>query len=145
MLARYSFWPAVVLMEGATSKPALARSHTLASRSWPGVVITACIATLFTVAFPAAARHLMAGAMGVPATADSGLRLTIASELAGLTSILFDPVLSIVPALLYIKLRKLGAETPTEMMAHIEEESGTSRWETRLRWSSRTGTPPRTR
>jgi len=145
MLARYSFWPAVVLMEGSTSKPALARSHLLASRSWPGVVISACVATLFTVAFPVAARHLMAGAMGVPATADSGLRSTIASELAGLTSILLDPVLSIVPALLYIKLRQLGGETPTEMMAHLEEESGTSRWETRLRWRSRTGTPPRTR
>jgi len=145
MLARYSFWPAVVLMEGSTSKPALARSRTLAARSWPGVVITAGIATLFTVAFPVAARHLMAGAMGVPATADSGLRSTIASELAGLTSILLDPVLSIVPALLYIKLRQLGGETPTEMMAHLEEETGTSRWETRLRWRSRTGTPPRTR
>lgn len=145
MLSRYSFWPAVVLMEGSTSKPALARSRTLASRSWPGVVITASIATLFTVAFPAAARHLMAGAMGVPATADSGLRSTIASELAGLTSILLDPVLSIVPALLYIKLRQLGGETPTEMMAHIEEEAGTSRWETRLRWRSRTGTTPRAR
>ena len=145
MLSRYSFWPAVVLMEGSTSKPALARSRTLAARSWPGVVITASIATLFTVAFPAAARHLMAGAMGVPAPADSGLRSTIASELAGLTSILLDPVLSIVPALLYIKLRQLGGETPTEMMAHIEEETGTSRWETRLRWRSRTGTTPRAR
>ena len=89
--------------------------------------------------------HLAGICMGVPANADSGLRLTIASELAGLTSILFDPVLSIVPALLYIKLRQLGGETPTEMMAHIEEEAGTSRWETRLRWRSRTGTPPRAR
>ena len=42
--------------------------------------------------------------------------------------------MSIVPALLYLKMRQLGGETPNEVLAQIEEVEGArSNWQQRMR------------
>ena len=52
------------------------------------------------------------------------------------------PLMSIVPALLYLKMRQLGGEALTEVMTHIEDAEGThSKWQQRMR-SRLTVTPP---
>jgi len=44
------------------------------------------------------------------------------------------PLMSIVPALLYLKMRQLGGETLNEVMAQIEEVEGArSHWQQRMR------------
>ena len=43
------------------------------------------------------------------------------------------PLLSIVMALVYLKMRQLGGETLTDVMAQIETEGTHSKWEQRMR------------
>ncbi len=44
------------------------------------------------------------------------------------------PLMSIVPSLLYLKMRQLGGETLTEALAQIEEvETKSSQWQQRMR------------
>jgi hypothetical protein len=50
--------------------------------------------------------------------------------------------MSIVPALLYLKMRQLGGETLNEVMAQIEEVEGArSNWQQRMRTRLTMNTP----
>ena len=63
------------------------------------------------------------------------------SQLVSLTSIFLLPLVSIVPALLYLKMRQLGGETLTDVMAQVEDPAGRSRWEQRMRSRLKPPTP----
>jgi serine/threonine protein kinase len=59
---------------------------------------------------------------------------TVAQQLSGLINILIVPLMSIVPALLYLKMRQLGGETMTTALEQIEEvETERSQWQKRMR------------
>jgi hypothetical protein len=52
------------------------------------------------------------------------------------------PLMAIVPALLYLKMRQLGGETLNDVMAQIEEvESARSNWQQRMRTRLTVNTP----
>src|SRR5438552_18582750 len=73
-----------------------------------------------------------------------GLRVKIASQLSGLINIFVLPLLSIVPALLYLKMRQFGGETLNDVMSQIENFEGAhSRWQQRMR--TRLTVTPQTR
>jgi len=52
----------------------------------------------------------------------------------GLTNIFIVPLISIVPALLYMKMRQLGGEALSTALAQIEEvDQDRSEWQQRMR------------
>ena len=61
-----------------------------------------------------------------------GVKVT--AQFSSLTTIFVMPLMSIVPALLYLKMRQLGGETLNDAVAEIEEVDGErSNWQQRMR------------
>ena len=130
MTARYLLWAPVVLMEGLEKKAALKRARSLAARSWRTIIIAMCVQLLV----PAIVGSIMGALTGATTHEKHGLRVKVASQAAGLINIFVLPLLSIVPALLYLKMRQFGGETLNDVMAQIEEfEGARSRWQQRMR------------
>jgi serine/threonine protein kinase len=135
MTVRYSLWAPVVLMEGLSKKAALKRSRELASRSWK-TVIAICVLQ-FVIPF---AVSTLVGRISFrkETTAAPTHHVTVSrevtQELSGLINILIMPLMSIVPALLYLKMRQLGGETLTSALEQVEEgEAQRSQWQKRMR------------
>src|SRR5437588_1269258 len=130
MTIRYLFWSPVVLLEGIQGKPALKRARQLASRSWWAVIIV-CIFQLIT---PAIVNLIMVRLLGINRSVKVGRGIRVTGQFTSLTTIFVMPLMSIVPALLYLKMRQLGGETLSEVMSHIEDAEGThSKWRQRMR------------
>jgi hypothetical protein len=71
------------------------------------------------------------------------VRVKVTSQLSSLINIFVIPLMSIVPALLYLKMRQFGGETLGEAMAQIENVEGAkSNWRQRMR--TRLAVTPRT-
>lgn len=138
MTIRYLFWSPVVLLEGIQGKPALKRARQLASRSWWSVILV-CI---FQMLAPTFVNLLMVRLLGINHAVQVTRRVRVSAQFTSLTTIFVMPLMSIVPALLYLKMRQLGGETLGEVMSHIEDAEGThSKWQQRMR-SRLTVTPP---
>jgi hypothetical protein len=69
--------------------------------------------------------------IGVDTVAKRSVPMKGVSELA--SSILLLPLFSIVPALLYLKMRQYGGENLNELNVVIESDSTPGNWEQRLR------------
>ena len=145
MTARYLLWAPVVLMEGLEKKAARQRARALASRSWRTIIL----AMLVQILVPAIIGAIVGAITGASTKRGSGRTVKILSDAANLVNIFFLPLLSIVPALLYLKMRQFGGETLSDVMAQLEEMEGSkSRWQQRMRSrltvtpQSRTPTPP---
>jgi serine/threonine protein kinase len=143
MTARYLLWAPVVLIEGLEKKAARQRARALASRSWRTIIL----AMLIQFLVPAIVAGIMTAATGA-SKKDGGVTVKVTSQALGLVNIFVLPLLSIVPALLYLKMRQFGGETLSDVMAQLEEmDSSTSRWQQRMRSrltvtpQSRTPTP----
>jgi serine/threonine protein kinase len=138
MTIRYLLWSPVVLMEGLEGKPALKRSRELASRSWKTIIFV----SLVQLIVPSVTNLIMARILGVTHDVKLTKSVKVASQLTSLTTIFIMPLMSIVPALLYLKMRQLGGETLNEVMAQIEEAEGTrSKWQQRMRHRLTMNTP----
>ena len=138
MTARYLLWAPVVLMEGLEKKAALKRARSLAARSWRTIIIAMCVQLLV----PAIVGSIMGALTGATTHEKHGLRVKVASQAAGLINVFVLPLLSIVPALLYLKMRQFGGETLNDVMAQIENFEGAhSRWQQRMRTRLTMNTP----
>jgi len=138
MTIRYMLWSPVVLMEGIMGKAALKRARELASRSWLTIIIVSIIQFLVPSIVNAIAARLIGAAPGVKL----GRGVKIGSNFMSLTTIFVLPLLSIVPALLYLKMRQLGGETLTDVMSQFEEVEGArSDWQQRMRTRLMVNTP----
>jgi len=129
---RYLLWGPVVLLEGLETKAALKRAVSLARRSWRTIIL----AMLIQFLVPAAVGGVVGGLIGATGTKNPGthLNLKITSQLASLVNIFVLPLLAIVPALLYLKMRQLGGETLTDVMSQIEDVEGArNNWQQRMR------------
>lgn len=131
LTARYALWVPVVLMEGLEKKAALDRSRTLASRSWTAIFI----AMLFQFLLPAMVEKLIHMIFGIDPERKNSASMKALEQFASLSSIILMPLLSIVPALLYLKMRQLGGETLNDVMEQIETKETRSKWEQRIRES----------
>lgn len=130
MTLRYSLWAPVVLMEGLEKKAALKRARTLASRSW-GTIILAMLVQFLVPAFVGA---IFGAVIGGTTGKKGHLRVEITTQLSALVKIFVLPLMSIVPALLYLKMRQFGGETLNDVMAQIEDVEGARRdWQQRMR------------
>jgi serine/threonine protein kinase len=129
---RYLLWGPVVLLEGLERKAALKRAVMLARRSWRTIIL----AMLIQFLVPAAVGGVVGAFIGSSGMKGQGthLNLKITSQLASLVNIFVLPLLAIVPALLYLKMRQLGGETLTDVMSQIEDVEGArNKWQQRMR------------
>ncbi|MEK6280026.1 MAG: protein kinase [Acidobacteriota bacterium] len=135
MSIRYALYAPVVLIEGLEKKAALRRARELASRSWRTVIIITVLQFLIPLIL-----NMLLGRLtvktGITSEATKGVKFrnSIYQQLTGLINIFVIPLMSIVPALLYLKMRQLGGESLADALAQIEEVDETSRdWQQRMR------------
>jgi serine/threonine protein kinase len=133
---RYALYAPVVLMEGLEKKAAMKRARELGSRSWRTVIIVSLLQFLI----PSLVRFLVGNLIVVQKTqnglhvVDKSLSHQIYQQLSGLITIVIVPFLSIVPALLYLKMRQLGGENLADALAEIEEaDEQRTEWQQRMR------------
>jgi serine/threonine protein kinase len=133
---RYALYAPVVLMEGLETRAARHRARALGSRSWRTVIIVLVLQFLIPIIVTA-----LLGKFTVIKTTETGLHVSdrsmghqIYQQLTGLINILIVPLTSIVPALLYLKMRQLGGENLSDVLGQIEEaDEHRSQWQQRMR------------
>jgi serine/threonine protein kinase len=127
---RYSLYAPVVLIEGLEGKAAMKRARQLASRSWRTIIIVSIIQIIIPLIISALVGRIRIGVDLQKAS----LAHRIYQQVLGLVNIFILPLISIVPALLYIKMRQLGGEPLSTALAQIEEaENKQSAWQRRMR------------
>ena len=139
MSIRYSLWAPVVLMEGLEKKAALKRARSLASRSWRTIILACLIQFLVPM--------IMGGFVGYMTGASNAnqraIKVKVGSQLSRLVNIFILPLMSLVPSLLYLKMRQLGGETLNDVMSQLEDaDRDRSKWQLRMR--TRLNVTPRT-
>lgn len=131
MMIRYVLYAPVVLIEGLEKKAALKRARELASRSWRTMIIV----TLLQILIPSIVSGVIGGLVGATFKVNrNSLSHRIFQQLLNLNQIFVLPLMSIVPALLYIKMRQLGGESLSSSLSEIEEDDAEhSKWKQRMR------------
>jgi len=131
VMVRYILYAPVVLIEGLEKKPAMRRARELASRSWRTIIIV----TILQILIPSIISGILGGLIGASFKVNrNALSYRIFEQLLALNQIFILPLMSIVPALLYIKMRQLGGEQLSASLAQIEEGEGErSKWQQRMR------------
>lgn len=139
---RYAFYAPVVLVEGLEKKAARQRSYQLASRSWRTMIIVWALQFLIPITVSMLLGQIRIGAKP-PGAPTQGLHVQeIYKQLASLINIVVVPLVSIVSALLYLKMRQLGGETLSSALSQIEEvDSRLSNWQQRMRTRLSVNTP----
>jgi serine/threonine protein kinase len=142
MQLRYAFYAPVVLVEGLEKKAARQRSYELASRSWRTMIIVWCLQFLIPITVSMLLGQIRIGARP-PGAPTQGMHVQeIYKQLASLINIVVVPLVAIVSALLYLKMRQLGGETLSSALAQIEEvDSRLSDWQQRMRTRLSVNTP----
>ena len=142
MQLRYAFYAPVVLVEGLEKKAARQRSYELASRSWRTMIIVWLLQFLIPITVSLLVGQIRVGARQ-PGAPTQGIHFQeIYKQLASLVNIVVVPLVSIVSALLYLKMRQLGGETLSSALSQIEEvDSRLSDWQQRMRTRLSVNTP----
>jgi serine/threonine protein kinase len=133
---RYALYAPVVLLEGLETKAARQRARALASRSWRTVIIVSVLQFLIPAVITALFGRLAAfkNTEGGIHVAHQSTSSQIYQQLIGLINIFVVPLTSIVPALLYLKMRQLGGENLTDVLTQIEDADETrGQWQQRMR------------
>jgi serine/threonine protein kinase len=130
-MVRYSLYAPVVLIEGLEKKAAMRRARELASRSWRTIIIV----TILQILIPSVISGVLGGLIGASLKVNrNAISYRIFEQVLALTQIFILPLMSIVPALLYIKMRQLSGEPLSASLAQIEEGEGVrSQWQQRMR------------
>ena len=130
MWMRYSLYAPVVLIEGLQGKAAMRRARELASRSWKTVIIVGFLQFLI----PAIVSSLVGFIAGRSKAEKNSVSAHTYQEVVDLLNIFIIPLISIVPALLYVKMRQLGGESLANAWSQIQEGEGKqSAWQKRMR------------
>jgi hypothetical protein len=132
---RYTLYAPVVLIEGLEGKAARIRARQLASRSWRTVIIIAVLQFMIPLIVKSLLGQFSFGvnSSGAPKH-EVNVTRNVYQQLSGLFNIFVLPLMSIVPALLYLKMRQLGGEPLSEALAGIEEaDPQRSEWRQRMR------------
>ena len=129
MMIRYSLYAPVVLIEGLEKKAAMRRARELASRSWRTIIIV----TILQLLIPTVINGVLGALVGSLSTNSDSLARRIVGQLANLNQIFILPLMAIVPALLYIKMRQLSGEPLSAVLTQIEDDEERSEWQQRMR------------
>lgn len=150
MTIRYALYAPVVLIEGLEKKAAMRRARELAARSWRTIIIVSILQFVIPMAVSMLVGRISIRFSGEGKPLKTSLEHQIYQQLSGLVNIVIIPLMSIVPALLYLKMRQLGGESLADALAQIEEaEDRNSGWQqrmrTRLSLHTSRGSKPRSR
>jgi hypothetical protein len=118
-------------MEGLQTRAARMRARALASRSWRTIILV----ILIQIMVPVIINAIVAAAIGFRTSeqAQAKVRFKVFTQFAELIQVFVLPLISIVPALVYLKMRQLGGETLTDVMAQLEDVEGAkSLWQQRM-------------
>jgi hypothetical protein len=127
---RYFLYAPVVLIEGLEKKAAMKRARQLASRSWRTMILAAILQVVIPMTVSLFVGRIRIGVNLKPAS----LSHQLYQQALSLVNIFVMPLISIVPALLYLKMRQLGGEPLTTELVQIEEgEETQSAWQQRMR------------
>jgi hypothetical protein len=132
MTVRYYLWAPVVLIEGLETKAARMRARALASRSWRTVILVILIQFMV----PVLVSSILGGMIKFNTSEQSHnrIRFKIFTQGLELIQVFVLPLIYIVPALVYLKMRQFGGETLTDVMSQLENVDGAkSRWQQRMR------------
>src|ERR1043165_3867809 len=128
---RYSLYAPGVLLEGLETKAARKRARALASRSWRMMIWAAALQFAIPMAVSVLVGRVRIGLDLKPASLGHQLYQMVLSPVV---NIFVMPLISIVPALLYIKMRQLGGEPLSTALAQVEESiEKQSGWQQRMR------------
>jgi hypothetical protein len=132
MTVRYALYAPVVLLEELEGKAALRRARELASRSWRTVIIVSVLQVIIPIVVGAIVGQSSVGVSVNGSQAQE--KNKIYQQLTALLNVFVVPLISIVPALLYLKMRQLGGESLSALLAQIEAaEDRRSEWQQRMR------------
>ena len=128
---RYSLYAPVVLIEGLEGKAAMRRARELASRSWRTIIIVCGL----QIVIPMIVSALVGRVKFVVNGPKNSLSQQLYQQAIALVNIFIVPLIAIVPALLYIKMKQLGGEPLTAALTQIEEvdDGERSAWQQRMR------------
>lgn len=131
LTVRYALWAPVVLLEGLEGKAAIRRARELASRSWRTVIIVSILQVVIPMVVGA---FIGEASVDVSVSGSPQPKNQIVRQLTALVNIFVVPLMSIVPALLYLKMRQLGGEDQMALLAPIEAtDDRRSKWQQRMR------------
>src|SRR6185295_2128492 len=127
---RYALYAPVVLLEGLEKTAAMKRARALAARSWRTIIVVCLLQFLIPMVVSA-----LVGRLSINLHRVSGQPANkIYMQLSGLINIAVVPLMSIVSALLYLKMRKFGGDSLSEAVEYIEESDvGRTEWQHRMR------------
>ena len=114
---------------GASASPGSSR---LASRSWRTIILVILIQYMV----PILISSIVGGIIGFKASqqAQTKVRFKVFTEAIELINVFVLPLISIVPALLYLKMRQFGGETLNEVMSQLQDlDQAKSHWQQRMR------------
>jgi serine/threonine protein kinase len=136
LTVRYALYAPVVLVEGLDKKVAIRRARDLAARSWRTVIIVSLLQILIPLTVSALVGRLSINLHRVSGQPAARIYMQqIYQQLSGLINIVVVPLMSIVSALLYLKMRQLGGETLNSALEQIENvETDRSEWRQRMRF-----------
>jgi hypothetical protein len=105
------------------------RARQLASRSWKTMIIAAILQVIIPMVI-----STIVGRFKINMLKPASLPHQIWQQILGLVNIFVMPLISIVPALLYIKMRQLGGEPLSTALTQVEEGiEKQSAWQQRMR------------
>ena len=135
MMVRYTLYAPVVLLEGLEKKAAMKRARELVRRSR----LTVVKVVFLQVVIPLVVTGMVAGLARFDGGAEGRIASKIYAHLLSLLNILIVPLISIMVALLYMKLRQVSGEQLRDTLEQIEtDELPRSKWQRRMRLSLHT-------
>ncbi len=130
VLVRYHLYGPVVLMEGLEKRAALRRAKELMRRARRTVIII----LLIQFAIPFGAQFIITRLAGGFSGEKVGAGGKVIARLAILINIFIVPLISILTALVYLKVRQAGGESVKETLDQFEDEdTARSQWQTQMR------------
>ncbi|HEV7397578.1 MAG TPA: serine/threonine-protein kinase [Pyrinomonadaceae bacterium] len=132
---RYALHSPVVLLEGLEMRAALKRARALASRSWRTVITISLLQFLIPMIVSILVGRVSINLHRVTGQSETRIYVQqIYQQLSGLINIAVVPLMSIVSALLYLKMRRFGGESLGGTLEQIESaDMGRTEWQQRMR------------
>lgn len=135
MMVRYTLYAPVVLLEGLEKKAAMKRARELVSRS----KLTVVKVVFLQLVIPMIITSLVASFASFSTKDKSRVAPKVYGHLLSLLNIFIVPLVSIMVALLYMKLRQVSGEQLIDTLEQIEQdEVPRSKWQQRMRISLHT-------
>jgi hypothetical protein len=130
IMIRYALYAPVVLMEGLEKRAALKRANELSRRSRRTVIGLLAINLVLPMLLGATVTFFSVKTN----RAAAGIDRDVLARISQLFNIITVPLLSIMTALLYLKMRQIGGETFKDALGQLEDaEAPRTKWQERMR------------